>query len=161
MSRLEDAKQELKQTYEKHGVEIVIEAMEIIGKYSGQGIKELVENAKIDDLQSDALRLTALNFYLSSIASNLDATAGQAVNRRKFNEAFKWDEIRKEDLKIKQGEVDKKAEIAIETFRYQETEALRKAKIVSAAVESIIEMVNMLKKVVERIMWEGPAGGKL
>jgi len=160
MSRLAKAKVELQKIYEDHGMNMVLEAMDIINKYSSFTSKELI-NFTIDELQTDAMRLTSLNFYLSSLSANLEADAVNAYNARKYHEANNWGTYKREDPKAKQGELDKKAEESIHKYRNTEAEAQRKSKIMSAAVGSVQEVVNMLKKVVERIMWEGQAGRNL
>ena len=157
MSRLAKAKVELQKIYEDHGMNMVLEAMDIINKYSSFTSKELI-NFTIDELQTDALRLTSLNFYLSSLSANLEADAVGAYNARKYHEANNWGSFRKSHEKAKQGEIDMLAEESIGKYRSSAAEAQRKSKIMSAAVGSVQEVVNMLKKVVERIMWEGQAG---
>jgi len=158
MSRLQNVKIELQKLYEYYNVEVVLEVMDIIDKYSDVTSKELL-NFTADELQADSLRLTVLNFYLSSLSGNLDADAVQACNQRKYHLANNWANLRENQIKSKQGEIDMLAEKSIGVYRKAEGEAQRKSKIVSSAVSSIIEIVNMLKKIVERIMVEGQRSG--
>ena len=154
MSNLKIARDKLVEAYEENGLQFIAEALSIVDKYLNLSDKDL-GSYTIDEMQSDSLRLTSLNFYLSSSAANFEADSLSAYNRRKFKEAANWCKYRSDCPKAKQGEIDMLAEESIEKFRADEVEVIRRFKITAAAVSSIIEIVNMLKKSVERIMWEG------
>jgi hypothetical protein len=61
---------------------------------------------------------------------------------------------------MKLGEVDKVAEEALIVYRQDEGEKQRQSMIMRQAVASVIEVVMMLKKVVERLMIEGQQAGR-
>lgn len=131
--------------------EVLLEAMDIVAKYDKATRGALLE-CGIEELQTDAMRLTALNFYIGTLASGLEVDAQIAENVRKYWEARiyldKADGRRVDDIK-------REAEVGITQYRSIEAEALRRAKMVCKASESIVEMVNMLKKVCERILAQG------
>ena len=157
MSRLDAAKIELTKVYNDTGLQLVLEAMDIVNKYAGSTTEDLSKWG-LDELQADAIKLTALNFYLGATGANLSSEASRRTNMRKYKEASNWTNIKKNNPSLKLGEVDKQAEEAIHIYRSEETEAFRKADIMKVACDSIVEVVNMIKKIVERIMWQGPSG---
>jgi hypothetical protein len=156
-TRLEEAKLEIEKIYKDNKLVIVFDVMEIINKYTSIEGKQIME-ADVDTLQADAIKLCALNFHLGTLASNLEADFTQATNRRKYQEANIWTTTKKNNPDMKLGEVDKVAEEGLSAYRMSEAEAQRSALIMRQAVESVYEVVNMLKKIVERLMYEGQAG---
>jgi hypothetical protein len=113
----------------------------------------------VDDLQADALKLCSLNFYLGTMASNLEADFVQATNKRRYQEANIWNQTKKNNPDMKLGEVDKVAEESLAIYRIDEGEKQRKMMIMRQAVESVSEVVNMLKKVCERLLIQGQSAG--
>jgi len=156
MSRLEEAKKEIEKIYTDNGLMVVIEAMDIIEKYTGIDAAKLMESS-VDSLQADALKLCSFNCYLATMASNLESDFVQATNRRKYQEANQFVNIKASDTSLKIGEVERHAEVAISVYRQDEAEKQRRAMIMRSAVESVLEVVQMLKKCVERILMQGPS----
>jgi hypothetical protein len=154
-SRLQEAKADIEKIYKDNNLMVVFEVMEIINKYTTVEGKTLLESS-VDTLQADALKLCAFNFHLGTLASNLEADFVQATNRRKYQEANLWNQTKKNNPDMKLGEVDHVAEESLAVYRADEGEKQRKAMIMRQAVLSVSEVVNMLKKVVERILIEGP-----
>lgn len=155
MSRLEQAKADIQKIYEDNDLMVVMEVMDIINKYTTATGKSIMESS-IDELQADALRLVSLNFHLATLASNLEADAVQSVNRRRYQEANIWNTTKQKNPNMKLGECDKVAEESLHIYRADEAEKQRRAGIMRAAVNSNQEVVNMLKKVVERLLMQGP-----
>jgi len=155
MGRLQEVKKEIEQIYNDNGLMSVMEAMDIIDKYTGVDAAKLME-CSIDSLQADALKLCSFNCYLTTIASDLESNFVKATNNRKFQEANQWMTIKAATPAMKLGEVDKHAESGIALYRQEEASKQKKAMIMRSAVESIQEVVQMLKKVVERLLMQGP-----
>ena len=157
MSRLAEAKADIEKVYKDNNLMVVFDVMDIINKYTAIEGKTLME-CDVDTLQADALKLCSLNFFLGTLASNLEGDFVQASNKRKYQEANIWNQTKKNNDGMKLGEVDKVAEEALAVWRMDEGEKQRKMMIMRQACESVSEVVNMLKKCVERLLWEGQAG---
>jgi hypothetical protein len=158
MSRLAEAKADIEKIYKDNSLMVVLDVMGIINKYTEIEGKALMEFS-VDTLQADALKLCALNFHLGTLASNLEADFVQASNKRKYQEANIWNQTKKNNPEMKLGEVDKVAEESLAVYRMDEGEKQRKMMIMRQACISVSEVVNMLKKVVERLLWQGQQGG--
>lgn len=152
--RIIEAQNYVSNIFKTNGMDCVLEAMEIVNKYATDEGRASMEN-DINGLQNDSIKLVALSFYLGTIASNLESDAIQAANIRKFQYSNVWVKFKKENEKITQGALDQMAEIEIKQFREDEVEKERRASIIRAALNSTIEIVNMLKKVVERLLVQG------
>jgi len=151
---LVQAKKDIEEIYKAHDMRVVSEVMEIISKYESADGKALMEYA-LDDLQADSLKLCSFNFTLGTFASNLEADSQKATNMRRFKEAEMFCNEKQNDPKATIAHLEKLAEVRMVSYRMNEVEAQRKAMIMREAVKATSEMVNMLKKVVERLMWQG------
>jgi len=153
---LEEAKKDIHEIYKNNDMSVVFEVMDIIKTYESADGKALMEYA-IDSLQADSLKLCGYNFHLGTLASNLEADYQKAVNMRKYQEANIFCTEKANDPKRSAAELSKVAEAGLAKWRQNECEAQRKAMIMRQAVQSVQEMVNMLKKVVERLLYQGPS----
>ena len=154
MSRIEKARQEIEKVYQDNDLQVVVDVMDIIKKYTSMEGKGLMEFA-VDELQQDSLKLCAYNFTLGTLASNYESDWQKAVNVRKFKEAEMFCAEKEADPKKSVAHLEAIAQRNGFPYRAQEGEAQRRAMIIRQAVSSVQEMVNMLKKVVERLMWQG------
>jgi len=154
--RLKNARKELENIYKDNDLQVVMEVMTIVNKYADISSQKLLEY-DVDELQADTVKLCAMNFYLMTLTSNLEANYVVASNKRKYQEANIWTNVKEQSGKMTNGEVSKRAEVGLIAYRHNEADALRKYKIVEAATKAVIEVVNALKKTVERILWQGPS----
>jgi len=155
-ARLEQARKDIEMVYKDNNLTALMEAMEIVKKYEG-ATGESIRDSSIDELQADTVRLVSLNFYLQTLASNLDSDAQKAVNVRKFQDASIFCQEKEKDPKMTLGHLEKVAEVGIASYRQAECEAQRRAMIMKQTCVAVQEQVNVLKKVVERLMWQGPS----
>jgi hypothetical protein len=163
--RIEKAKTQIAELCHDKSIGAILEVLEIIEKYNSIDGKRLMEFA-VDDLQADALRLTSLNFYLDTLAAALSGDATNAENVRRFQYSSTWVRLKKTEKNdkgapVSDGVCDNMAEEAIAGYRLSEMDARKKADMMKAAVNSSQEVVNMLKKVVERLMMQGPGNNVL
>ena len=154
MSLSEETRKLLEDAYKESSLDIISEIIAITKKYEGIEGAGLLE-CGIDDLQADALRLVSMNIHIGTLAGILEADALRAENIRKFKDAEVYLVAKDEGGTVE--ELKRRAEVGVAPYRQREVDTLRKAKIMRQTVDSVSEMVNMLKKIVERMMWEGPS----
>ena len=151
---LEESRKALRDLFFDSNAEVVAEAMKIVGKYQDRSEQQIMEETNVGELQADGLKLTAYNFTIATMAANLQGLASKKSGERKYRYADEF-------VKIKQGAeatgrkatdslVSSEAEVAVYELRQVELELARKAGVLVAASESIIHLVNMLKKVAEQ-----------
>ena len=155
--RMIEAQNYVSNIFKTNGMDIALEALDIVNKYATDAGKQVLEY-DISTLQEDSMRLVSIGFYLATIASNLDADAVRAANYRKYLYSSEWIKSKQENEKITAGACDNLAEVKIKSAREDEVEKQKRASIIRAALDSSIEVVNMLKKVTERLLIQGQRG---
>ena len=154
MTTVREAEKLVHDIYRKEEQLTVIEAMGIINKYTTVTGQTLME-CSIDEVQADSVKLVALNFHIGTITSDLEYRARQAYNVRKYQFAKNWVKFKEELPKATQGYIDNQSEVMVQIYRQDEAARERQAKIMRQAHDSIIETVNILKKVVEKLLVQG------
>jgi hypothetical protein len=149
--RIIEAQKYVADIFKTNSMEIALEALSIVNKYASTEGQKAME-FDINTLQEDSIKLVAITFYLGTIASNLDADAAHASNRRKYEYSSEWIKAKKENEKITAGACDQIAEIKCKSFRDDEVEKEKRASIIKAALDSSIKISDMLKKIVERLL---------
>lgn len=154
MSGYEGAKKIIADLYTAEDMAVVLDVMKIVNKYQSEEGRKIMES-QIATLQEDGMKLVALNFYLTTLASNAEADLVKATSIRKYQYSKHWVNMKEDNPKLAQGALDQMAEVKIIEERKVEVEAQRKAKLLRSASDSATEISNMLKKVVERLLVEG------
>lgn len=80
--------------------------------------------------------------YLAAIAQG---EADEAEDRRKYEEATKWREVKDENPKWTQSQVDAAVMIATYDFRKAENKAAENAKKLANLLDSVRESINAIK----------------
>lgn len=160
MSATLDAEKIIGDMFEEVGMSYVGDAMKIISKYGTEEGRRIMEN-DIRQLQGDSIQLVTLNFTIGTFASVAESELVQATNSRKYGSAKNWVEFKENQPKLTQGVLDQMAETSIQSLRADEVKALKKAKMLRSASDGVTETVNMLKKITERLMWQGSNPGNV
>jgi len=152
--RIKKAKEELTKAYEVTGISIINEALDIIFKY--QTMSPTDPDFSIEEMQRDSIVLTSINFTLHTYTVKYEAEADRKKSEVKFERAREFNAQKVIDPKMS----DKKCEYIAEEKIYetikQEIEARKTARYLDVAWQRAVDVVNMLKKIVERSMWQGP-----
>ena len=155
---IKKAKEELEQAYEATGIGIINEALAIIFKY--QSLSPSDPDFGIEEMQRDSIILTSVNFTLHTYTVKYEAEADRKKAQSKMARAQKFNGHKIIDPKMS----DKKCENLVEAEEEMyaivlaEIEARKVAKYLDVAWQRSVDVVNMLKKIVERAMWQGPVG---
>jgi hypothetical protein len=155
MSIIKNAKKELQEAYKQSGVLIINEALEIIDKYQTTEEGSLPEFG-IKMMQEDAMVLTALNFTLQSYWIQYEAEADKAKAKIKFEKARQFNLLKKSDTKKSDKVCEYEADEATYQFILEEIDKRKASRYLDVAWQRTVDVVNMLKKMVERAMWQGP-----
>ena len=156
-SIIEKAKEELTQAYEATGISIINEALNIIFKY--QTMSPADPDYSIEEMQRDSIVLTSLNFTLNTYTVKYEAEADRKKAESKFQRAHEFNVAKMNDPKLSDKKCENIAEEKIYPNILEEIEARKTAKYLGVAWERTVDVVNMLKKIVERTMWQGPQAG--
>jgi len=154
----------LLQTTEELGIrQFIEEPMKIVAKYQDRSEQELMNACVPAELQTDGLKLTAFHMNVGMAAEDL---IGQAKTRYAAGKASGADTYSSRKLEmVEAGEkvVSKHLEYEADSARYQHeiqgTVLERKGKILLSAAKSIEEIVQMIKKVSDRLFDELHLGG--
>ena len=160
MGVVKKAKAELEKAYEESGILVISDALNIIGKYQEvDEVTGMMPEFSINAMQEDALRLTALNFTIHSYLVEHDANSGRAKAKVKYEKARQFNLIKKADIKKSDRRCENEAEEGVYQFVLDDIEKRKVSQYLDIASQRIIDMVNMLKKTVERVMWQGVQPG--
>lgn len=149
------AREDIRKAYEESGLGVLQEVLAVFEKYQDVNETGMLPEYGIEEMQNDALHLTALTFTVHTFYIRYEAEASRAKARIKYERAKQFNAIKVSDT----GKSDKRAENEAEEGVYQYVlEEIEKQKIagyIDVSWQRAVDLVNMLKKCVERMMWQG------
>ena len=134
----------------EHLVEIMKSLDEIIDTTHGKEFLELFPN----QLSAMEVRLAGLRSSLSEAVADADTASIRQTAYTEHYFAKKWLELKKENPKMTNGEIDKMVEVQIWEAREEEFKALKMAKLLKTKHTSYIEVVNAIKDRIKVLMGE-------
>jgi len=151
----EQAKQDLEKAYQESGVMIIKDGLDVITKYQEVDESGSIQEFGIDEMQNDAIRLTALCFTIHSLMVEFEATWAKAKAKTKFERAHQFNLLKQADIKKSDGRCENEAEEAIYQYVLEEINSKKAMQYLDIAWQRMVDMVNVLKKSVEKRMWQG------
>lgn len=152
-NRLEEIKKLTQTILEVNELQSAMEVMDIVNQYVGIS-PETLDNKTPSILQADCVRLTGFGFHLGVILADYESKRGTIKNKIDQVYANKFLEAKTVDPKRTVDQCNAIAEQEVFSLKEEEVLAIRAVSIVDRVSKASIEVVNMLKKVVERLLLE-------
>lgn len=152
-NRLEEIKKLTQTILEVNELQSAMEVMDIVNQYVGIS-PEALDNKTPSLLQADCVRLTGFGFHLGVILADYESKRGTIKNKIDQVYSTKFLEAKTIDPKRTVDQCNAIALQEVSGLKEEEILAIRAVSIVDRVSKASIEVVNMLKKVVERLLLE-------